>query len=187
VIRVVLGDLASSSADAVLRPVSAEWTAVTPAMRRLEIAAGPAVEAQCRTLGELPVGSASITPAGALAAQFMVHVVVRSVDEQVSETGVRRGLQNGLRRLAEWGIHRVALPPLGTGAGNLDADESAAIMIPALLEQMASGTPAEVEIFVDSEYEREAFQRRLDRAGAHVAAHGDAPADAHGDAPADDG
>jgi O-acetyl-ADP-ribose deacetylase len=172
VIRIVQADLANVSADAVLRPVTAEWTAVTQATRRLEIAAGPAVEAQCRAQGELPVGSAIITPAGEIAAQFMIHVVVRSTDERVTEAGVRRGLQNGLRRLVEWGIQRVALPPLGTGAGNLDADESAAIMIPVLREHMAAtGIPAEVDVCVDSEYEREVFERRLRRA--------DAPPDAH--------
>jgi O-acetyl-ADP-ribose deacetylase len=188
VIRIVQGDLAGSSAEAVLRPVSAEWAAVTPAMRRLEIAAGPSVEAQCRTLGELPVGSATITPAGDLAAKFMIHVVVRSVEERVTEAGVRRGLQNGLRRLVEWGIRRVALPPLGTGAGNLDAEESAAIMIPVLLEQMAAtGIPAEVEVVVDSDYEREVFERRLHRTGAPSDAHAGARPDAHPDAHAGSG
>lgn len=165
-IRIVVGDLADTAAEAVLRPVSSEWAAVTPAMRRLEVAAGPTVEAQCRTLGELPVGSAVITPAGDLAARFMIHVVVRSVDEPVTEAGVRRALQNGLRRVTEWGIGRVAMPPLGTGAGNLDADESAAIMMPALLDHMRdTGTPAEVDVHVDSEYEREVFERYLTVAG----------------------
>jgi O-acetyl-ADP-ribose deacetylase len=167
VIRIVQGEVASSDAEAVLRPVSAEWAAVTPAMRRLELAAGPEVDAQCRTLGELPVGSAIITGAGALPAQFMIHVVVRSLDEPVTGSGVRRGFRNGLRRLTEWGIRRVAMPPFGTGAGNLDADESAAIMIPALLEQMqADGVPEEAEIFVDTDYEREAFERQLAAAAA---------------------
>jgi O-acetyl-ADP-ribose deacetylase len=162
VIRIVQAELASSTAEAVLRPVSAEWAAVTPAMRRLELAAGPEVDVHCRALGELPVGSAIITPAGALPAQFMVHVIVRSLDEPVTAAGVRRGFRNGLRRLAEWGIARVAMPPFGTGAGNLDADEAAAIMIPALLEQMrADGMPAEADIHVDTAYERDAFERQL--------------------------
>lgn len=161
-IRVVVGELADTTAEAVLRPVSSEWTAVTPAMRRLEIAAGPVVEAQCVTLGELPVGSAVITAAGNLAARFMIHVVVRSTDEPVTEAGVRRGFQNGLRRITEWGIARVAMPPLGTGAGNLDADDAAAIMVPALVEHMReAGTPAEAEIHVDSDYERDVFERYL--------------------------
>lgn len=173
-IRVVHGDLGATTLEAVLRPVSAEWDAVTPAMRRLEMAAGETVGEQCRRLGELPVGSAVITPAGELSAQFMVHVVVRSMDEPVTAAGVRRGLQNGLRRIAEWGIQRVAMAPLGTGAGNLDAEDAAAIMIELLDEQIRSGgPPSEVEIHVDSEYERDAFERHIARRGATPAAQDD--------------
>jgi O-acetyl-ADP-ribose deacetylase (regulator of RNase III) len=162
VIRVIRGDLASTTAEAVLRPVSAEWTAVTPATRRLELAAGAEVERQCRTLGELPIGSAVITGAGSLSAQFMIHVVVRSYDEPVSAAGVRRGLDNGLRRVAEWGIERLATAPLGTGAGNLEPDDVASIMMPALVERVrGGGPPHDVEIYVDSEYEKEVFERHL--------------------------
>jgi O-acetyl-ADP-ribose deacetylase len=169
VIRIVQGELSGAALDAVLRPVSAEWTAVTPAMRRLELAAGPGVAEQCRSLGELPVGSAMITGAGDLDVQFMVHVVVRSVDEHVTAAGVRRGLQNGLRRIAEWGLRRVAMAPLGTGAGNLDADDSAAIMVPLLADAIrAGGPPGEVEIYVDSDYERDVFERHAGAAGPFV-------------------
>jgi O-acetyl-ADP-ribose deacetylase (regulator of RNase III) len=162
VIRIVHGELADAPADAVLRPVTAEWGSVTPAMRRLELAAGSEPDEQCRRLGELPIGSAVITPAGDLPAQFMIHVVVRSVDEPVTGSGVRRALQNGLRRAAEWDIARVAMAPLGTGAGNLDADEAASIMIPVLMERLrAGGPPSDVTIYVDSEYEKDVFERQL--------------------------
>ena len=161
-IRVVQGDLADATTDAVLRPASAEWSAVTPAMRRLEIVAGPDVEAQCRRIGELPVGSAAITTAGDLDAQFMVHVIVRSIDEQVSEAIVRRALQNGLRRLVEWGIGSVAIPPIGTGAGNLDPEDAATEMIPTIIEHMrTSQYPSRVDLVVESDYEKDAFDRVL--------------------------
>ena len=173
-IQVTLGAIEESSAAAILRPVSAEWDAVTPAMRRLDVAAGASVLEQCERQGELPVGSAVITGAGALAAQFMVHVVVRSIDEPVSVGGVRRALQNGLRRLTEWGIDTVAIAPLGTGAGNLDAEESAQTMIPAVLEHMSeSSYPKHVEIVVDSEYERDAFARALAQYPQPAAARAD--------------
>jgi eukaryotic-like serine/threonine-protein kinase len=159
-----LGELADATTDAILRPVAADWAAVTPAMRRLELAAGAELDAYCQRLGELPVGSAALTPAAALGTQFVVHVVVRSVEEPVTPGGVRRALQNGLRRLAEWKIVSVALPPLGTGAGNLDAEESAQIMVPLLQEHVASGElPSRIEITVDSEYERDVFAAVLSR------------------------
>lgn len=162
-IRIIRGELAATRREAVLRPVSAEWTAVTPAMRRLELAAGADLEQHCHAAGELPIGSAIITPAGALDARFMVHVVVRSVDEQVTEHGVRRALQNGVRRLAEWGIVAVALPPLGTGAGNLDPEDAAAIMLPVLYDALAAGPLSEADIHVDSDYELDVFNGAVAR------------------------
>src|SRR5688572_32761020 len=70
-IRVVQGELAQADTAAILRPVSAEWEPVTPATRRLEIAAGKALIEQCEKLGDLPVGSAVITSAGDLPAEFI--------------------------------------------------------------------------------------------------------------------
>lgn len=165
-IRVVRTDMAALAAEAVLRPVTAEWTSVTPAMRRLELAAGEALVSQCRQLGELPVGSAVITGGGALPTQFMVHVVIRSAAEPVTAASVRRGLQNGLRRVAEWGITQLAMPPLGTGAGNLDADEVAGIIVPMLSDAIrAGGPPTRVDICVDVDYERDVFERHVTAAG----------------------
>jgi O-acetyl-ADP-ribose deacetylase (regulator of RNase III) len=187
VISVRLADLAEVRAAGIVRPVSAEWQAVTPAMRRLEMKAGPTLDAQCRRLGELPVGSAAITPAGELPAQFMIHAIVRSSEEQVTESSVRRAFQNALRRADEWGLEDIAAAPLGTGAGNLDADAAARVMVDVLYEHMQSATfPASVEIIVDSEYERDAFEKQL---AAHAlpmlyerpaddAVTDDAPADA---------
>ena len=163
-IRILRAELADTEAAAVLRPVSAEWDPVTPATRRLEVAAGMPMVEECRRLGELPVGSAVITPAGDLRAQFMVHVIVRSIDEQVTPAIVKRGLQNGLRRLTEWGVESVALSPLGTGAGNLDPEESAREMIPVLLEHLSTARePTRIDVIVDSEYEQEVFERELHR------------------------
>jgi O-acetyl-ADP-ribose deacetylase (regulator of RNase III) len=161
-IDIVLGDIADTHMTAIMHPVSAEWDPVTPAMRRLELAAGTEITEQCRKLGELPIGSAVITGAGAAKAEFMVHVIVRSMVEAVSESGVQRALQNGLRRCVEWGIEAIAIPPIGTGAGNLDAEEVAHLMLPVLLDHMRDAQyPARVLLVADSEYERDAFQQVL--------------------------
>jgi O-acetyl-ADP-ribose deacetylase len=116
---------------------------------------------QCRRQGELPVGSAVITAAGAAEAEYLVHVVVRSAEEPVSAAGVRRALENGLRRLADWGIREVALPPLGTGAGNLDAEDAAAVMVPLLVERIGAAVLERAVIVAETEYERDAFLRAL--------------------------
>jgi serine/threonine-protein kinase len=163
-IEVRLGELAEASTVAVLRAVTAEWAATNSAMRRLELAAGPEVEMQCRSLGELPVGSAVVTAGGQLPAEYLIHVVVRSIEQPVTVRGVQRALENGLRRASEWGFASLALPPLGTGAGNLDAEQSAEAMVPILLGYLGTAQPApRIEIVVDSDYERDAFDAELRR------------------------
>lgn len=74
------------------------------------------------------VRGAVITPAGDLSASFIIHVAVQSHDEPVSVGGVRKALLNGLRRASTMGIETLALPPLGTGAGNLDAEAADGVL-----------------------------------------------------------
>jgi O-acetyl-ADP-ribose deacetylase (regulator of RNase III) len=163
-IEVVQGDIANLRASAILRPVSAEWDSVSAAARRIEVAGGPLPGEQCEKLGELPIGSAVLTSAGTLPADFVIHAIVRSMAEQVSESSVHRALQNSLRRCVEWGIERLALPLLGTGAGNLDAEEAASIMVPVLLEHMRDAEyPARVTVVVESDYELDVFRHELGR------------------------
>ena len=163
-IDVVRGDITTIPASAILRPVSAEWEPVSAVARRLEVVAGPQLAEQCEKLGDLPVGSAVLTSAGQLATDFVIHAIVRSIDEPVSESSIYRALQNALRRCVEWGIESLSIPPLGTGPGNLEPEESAGVMIPILLEHMRDADfPARVCIVVDSEYEYDVFHHEVRR------------------------
>ena len=122
-------------------------------------------------MGELPVGAAVITPGGGLSAMFLIHVVLQSPEEPVTPGGVRAALRNGLRRGQEWGVESLAIPPLGTGAGNMDAEESAALMIPLIQDHLGTARkPLEVLIVVGTEYEQEVFVRALESTLGHAAA-----------------
>jgi serine/threonine-protein kinase len=126
--------------------------------------AGAVVAERLRATGSLPVGAAVITPGGDLPVAFLIHVVVQSAEEPVRKEGVRLALQNGLRRAQEWGLDSLALPPLGTGAGNLGAEESAEVMVPLLLDHLQRFQhPREVVIAVVDEYENEVFRRAVER------------------------
>lgn len=164
-IEVRVGDLEDTAAGAVVRPVASDFSPVTPAMRRLADAAGPMVAEQCAQLGDLPLGSAAITAAGALPADFLVHVVVRSASENASPAVVRNGLRNALRRIADWDIEDVALAPLGMGAGNLDAEQAAEVMAPVLTAyQRDSERPFRAAIVVEDEYQKAVFEAAVARA-----------------------
>lgn len=161
-IRVVQGDLAAIQADALLRPVGEGLQAVSPSGRELERLVGEAVLDKLAQTGPLPQGAAVLTPAGPLAADFLIHVVVHTREEPTSEAGVRKALLNGLRRAAEWELADLALPPLGTGPGHLDSDASARVMVEVLRDHMdGERCPRNVTIVVSGAYELETFTRAV--------------------------
>jgi O-acetyl-ADP-ribose deacetylase (regulator of RNase III) len=164
VIRVVVDDLASVAADAVVRPTNGNLEPITPALRRLELAAGPRFRDLCRVQRELAVGAAVVTAAGDLPAELVVHAVIMARGEGVSASGVRRAVLASLRQAAQWQIGTLALPPLGTGAGQLAPEEAAAALLDALVEhQQNADHPANVLIVVATDAEREIFEARLAR------------------------
>ena len=167
-IQVVLGRLSAAEGDVIVRPVSTELEAVTHESRVLEIMAGEDVVERFQASGTLPVGGAAITPGGkGMGSGFLIHVAVHSLEEPATEAGIRKGLVNTLRRAAEWELESLACGPLGTGAGHLDAETSARIMVDVLREHMRNSEyPRRVTIVVSGEYEEEAFTQELGRGPA---------------------
>jgi O-acetyl-ADP-ribose deacetylase (regulator of RNase III) len=157
-----------------LRPVARRGRQ-TPAMRR---PSWPRPErASCRRMGEPPVGSALITPAGELRARYLVHVVVRSLTEPVSEATVRLALRNGLRRLQEWGIARVAMPLIDRR--RKPGEDVACIMLDEYYDHAVTADyPTTLIIAAADEYELQACQRQL--AARELPFLSDAPGPRHG-------
>ena len=161
-IRVRVGDLAVALVDAVVRPMRSDGEAVTAVGRRLEVQAGASLSDRLQGMGDLPVGGAVITPGGALPAPFIIHVVVQSSEEPVTSHGVQRALLNGLRRARDLGLGSVAFPPVGVGAGNLEVEEAAHLLVEVLRDHLRDGEqPLDFEILVESSYEAELFLREV--------------------------
>ena len=161
-IRVRVGDLGEAKAAAVVRAVRSDGEAITAVGRRLETLAGPTVSKRLQSLGDLPVGGAVITPGGDLPAGFIVHAVLQSAEEPVTAHTVQRALVNALRRAHDFGLESVALPPLGTGAGNLDAEDAAQLIVDVLRDHLQTpGDPRSFEIVVESAYEEELYTRAV--------------------------
>ena len=163
-IQLRIDDLAFVQADALAWPVTAELRATTSLLRRLEVAGGASLAAQLVPREPLPVGSAVVTGAGELAAELLVSAVVASDTEPVSRSSVRRALVSALQRAIDWRIGSLAVAPFGLGAGNLDIEESAEIMIDVIGEHMAKARhPVAVTIVLESPMEEEVFATAIGR------------------------
>lgn len=170
-IRVTFSGVVEAGTECILRSVSSELEPDTPESRGIELGAGSGVVDRLRATGTLPVGAAVITPGGELPVSFIIHVVLQSPEEPVRMEGVRLALQNGLRRAQEWSLDSLAMPPLGTGAGKLEAEEAAEVMVPLIQEHIQRyDYPRDVVIAVGSEYENDVFLRAVERVGRRPSA-----------------
>jgi O-acetyl-ADP-ribose deacetylase (regulator of RNase III) len=153
-IDVRVEDLAFYEGDAIIRPATAILGATTPLLRRLDLAGGPALAALLTVSDPLRVGSAVVTAAGDLSVDFLVHAIVSSPAERVSHDGVRRALRSALERASAWQLARLAVPPLGLGAGNLDLEASAELLADELARHgRAAAYPAMVTVVAETEDE----------------------------------
>ncbi len=157
-IHVVVGDLASVAADAVVRPATTWLEPLTPALQRLDLAAGPKFLEQRRLARELAVGAAVVTGAGALGVEFVVHLVLGDREDAVTPDEVRRATEAALWQCTQWHIETLACPvPPGDG---FEA------MARALRGHMQNAShPANVLFVVGTTAEAESLNARLGQDG----------------------
>jgi hypothetical protein len=140
-IQVLLGTLSEQETEGILRPIRSDLAPVTAASRDVAEGAGETMNEKLEQIGVIPVGGAVITPAGALSADFVIHAVVSAPDEPETPGSVQNALKNGLRRATDLGLESLALPPLGTGIGRLDAETCALAMLEMLFFHLDEGQP----------------------------------------------
>jgi hypothetical protein len=91
--------------------------------------------------------------------------VVLSKEERVTRATVRLALMSALQRCVAFEIRHIAVAPFGLGAGNLDIEDSADVMIGVLVEHMGrSAFPASVVIVAETDLEEEALLARIRKA-----------------------
>src|ERR1043165_2961972 len=159
-IRVVVDDLASFAADALVRPATTRLDPTAAALRRLEIVGGQEFQTRIRLSRELAVGAA-------VPAEFVIHAVIRSETEPVTRGNVARAWLSTLHQAQEWEFAHVSAPPLRTGAGNLTLEDSAEIMATVLHAHQGSAQfPADVSFVVERTEDQQLFEVALQRAAS---------------------
>ena len=159
-IHVVTGDLASVAADAVARPATTRLEPLTPALRRLDDAAGPKFMEQRRVRRELPAGAAVVTGGGDLPAEYVVHLVLGSAPDTVTTDSVSRALDAALWQCTQWQIGTLACPV--PAAGNLAPEAATRVLLDAIRRHMRRADhPATVLIVTADTAEHDFVSARI--------------------------
>jgi O-acetyl-ADP-ribose deacetylase (regulator of RNase III) len=162
VILVIVDDLATTTADAVLRPADESLGPLTPAMSRLDEHAGPRFAEQRRLTTPLKAGAAVVTGGGDLSAPYVLHVVIRDPDSRVGRDVVRRALVSAWQRATDWELSTIAAPLVGAGAGQLSVEEAATLLAETFPTEQI-GCPTELHIVVERDADRELVEAIIRR------------------------
>jgi O-acetyl-ADP-ribose deacetylase (regulator of RNase III) len=153
VIQVIVDDLASTKADAVLRPADHSLGPASAAMARLDERGGPRFADQCRVSSSLEAGSAVVTGSGDLAAPFVLHVIIRDPEIRTGREVVRRALVSAWQRATDWELDTIAAPLVGADSGELSLEE-AATLLAETFPAAPNGCPTALHIIVDRDADR---------------------------------
>ncbi len=146
-----MGDILEFEVDAVVSPANNDLIlggGVSGAVRRV---AGDEIQQACNKLAPIPLGEAVVTPAFALKCKHVIHAAVMPLGLWADAGSVRRAVANSLKRAEERGLKSLALPAVGTGAGNFPAHKSARILFEELARHLKTSKLEKVLVVIFEE------------------------------------
>jgi O-acetyl-ADP-ribose deacetylase len=137
------GDICDLEVDAIVSPASTSMWMSTGVAGELKRTGGDAIEFAALRLAPVGLGEAVVTPAGRLAARYVIHAVSLERDRRTSGPAIDRAARSAMARARELGLSSIAFPALGTGIGGFPMDEAASIAVGAVRDELA--TPSSIE------------------------------------------
>jgi O-acetyl-ADP-ribose deacetylase (regulator of RNase III) len=128
--RVVQGDIAAQSADALVNAAGTSLrmgSGVAGALRR---GAGEAINEEATSKGPVELGGVAVTDAYDLDAEYVVHAAAMPHygDGEATRESIRDATRNALERADDLGAGSLVIPALGCGVAGFDLAEGARII-----------------------------------------------------------
>jgi O-acetyl-ADP-ribose deacetylase (regulator of RNase III) len=128
--RVVQGDIASESADALVNAAGTSLqmgSGVAGALRR---GAGPGINDEAVSKGPVDLGDVAVTDAYDLDAEYVFHAAAMPHygDGRATADSIREATRNALETADELGCESMVVPALGCGVAGFPLEEGARII-----------------------------------------------------------
>src|SRR5690242_18644304 len=111
------GDICDLEVDAIVNAANLSLWMATGVGGAIKRAGGDSIEFAAVRQAPVPIGGAIVTPAGALAAQIVIHAVSLDRDRRTSASIIDSAVRSAFARARENSVSSIAFPALGTGVG----------------------------------------------------------------------
>jgi O-acetyl-ADP-ribose deacetylase (regulator of RNase III) len=129
-IKVRRGDLTVLFVDAIINPASPDGAMAAGVAGAIKKAGGDEIEKEALSKAPIEHGSAVVTGAGSLPNLHVIHATTAGgADGESSAELVKGAVLASLGAAEELGAASIAIPGMGTGAGNVSPQESAAAIV----------------------------------------------------------
>ena len=149
-ISVVEGDITALNVDAIVNAANSTPLGGGGVDDAIHRAAGPALLAECRTLGGCETGDAKITRGHNLPARWVIHTVgpVWSGGQNGEEDALRSCYRRCLELVQEHGLRSVAFPAISTGVYGYPPEPAATIAVETVNDFLFRNGAVERVLFV---------------------------------------
>ena len=141
------GDICDLEVDAIVNPTSTTLWMSTGVGGALKRRGGDSIEFAAVRHAPVPVGDAIVTPAGELAARFVIHAVSIDVARRTSGPAIAAAVRSAMDRAREVEATSIAFPALGTGVGGFPLGEAALITVTGVRQALPSAPLLDHVIF----------------------------------------
>ena len=150
IIELFQGDITKLQVEAIVNAANSRLAGGGGVDGAIHRAGGPAIMAECRTIGSCPTGEAVITTGGALAAKYVIHTVgpVYRGGSSGEPKLLHNAYASSLNLAEHHSLKSIAFPSISTGVYGYPIDEASKIAIRAVAGHVNGQTILERVIFV---------------------------------------
>ena len=132
------GDLTDFDGDAIVNAANTELILGSGVAGAIREKGGYQIQSECNKTGSIPLGQATITPAGDLKTKYVIHAAGMHLGERVETESLKECTINSLKVADKYKIKTLAFPAIGTGVGGYPLDKCAEVMISVVNDYLQS-------------------------------------------------